>query len=497
MWRQEGHTRVSRVLVSVVMALVAIPIAVNSSGNVASAQTNDGAIIGVVPGWNLGANDASLGPDIGTIGSCNAGAAPPGYVKDMNDWQGKHSTVIEFYYGMDLSANYFAYGNPCNNSQYVPWIWNNYDAVPMQVTAMAPPENVTACADGTTNPYACFTDGNSTAVSDNGVLKTFGQALDHWLNGNDAYGNPPPPGGRRYYIRFNWESNGTWVPWGPAYATLSGTTYVPVYADNCADLFNSEMFNVAWWRYVRNTVESYIHPISGTVGDELNWVYSQFAYDPLTLTNPVTQQPYFSAGVQNCPPQSNTVYPTTQPVYPSDLIEAMYPGDDATDWTGLDGYSGCSPTDLSLASPSSVFDSYVKDLHSFTAKPVSIDEVGAAIRYDGVPCSTTTAKDTWLAQYLSLVQTDNVRMSIWFNDDENAADGGVNDDALFCNAGTDSECLGTSAYTGGETGAPAAYLAYQQYQKGLQSSWFETPDSMQSTTSGGRVMDDATFQGTW
>lgn len=486
----------SRILVAAVTAVLALPGAAASSRSAVSAQTSDGAIVGVVPGWNLDSNDASLGPDIGTVGSCNpGGGVPPGYVKDMNDWQGKHSSVIEFYYGMD-SPNYFGYSNPCNNSQYVPWIWDNYDAVPMQVTAMAPPESDTACADGTTNPYACFDDGNSTAVSDNRILQSFGQLLNRWLNGNDAFGNPPPPGGRRYYIRFNWESNGTWVPWGPAYLQLNGTTYTPVYADNCSDLFKDEMFNVAWWRHVRNTVESFIHPISGTVSDEVNWVYSQFAFSPLTLSNSLNQ-PYFPAAVQNCPPQANTVYSTSQPVYPSDLIEAMYPGDDATDWTGLDGYATCSPTNLSLPSPSTVFGSYASDLHSFTAKPVSIDEVGAAIRYQGALCSTTTAKDNWLGQYLSFVQSANVRMSLWFNDDENSADGGVDDDAVFCNAGTDSECVGTGSYTGSETGAPTVYLVYQQYQQGLQSPWFETPDPTQSTTGGGRVMDDASFEGTW
>ena len=128
---------------------------------------------------------------------------------------------------------------------------------------------------------------------------------------------------------------------------------------------------------------------------------------------------------------------------------------------------------------------------------VPIDEVGAAIRYDGVPCPTTTAKDGWLAQYLSLVQTEKVRMSMWFNDDEHQAAEGVDDDAVFCNAGTDSECIGTGAYTGSETGVPTRYLVYQQYQQGLQSPWLETPDLAQSTSSGGRVMDDATLQGTW
>lgn len=489
------NARVSRILVSAVTAALAVPAAAASSSTVATAQTTDGAIVGVMPGWNLGANDTSLGPDLGTIDSCTPHGAAPSYVSDMNDWQGKHSTVVEFYYGMD-SPNYFGYDNPCNNSQYAPWIWDSYDAVPMQVTAMAPPENVTACADGTTNPYACFNDGNSTAVSDNAVLQSFGQTLNRWLNGNDAFGNPPPPGGRRYYIRLNWESNGTWVPWGPAYLTLSGSTYTPVYGNSCAGLFNDEMFNVAWWRHVRNTVESYIHPASGTASSEVNWVYSQFAFNPLTLQDSLNR-PYFPASVQNCPPQSNTVYSTSQPVYPSDLVEAMYPGDDVTDWTGLDGYAGCSPTALSLADPSTVFGPFVSDLHGFTTKPVSTDEVGAAIRDDGALCSTPAAKDAWTAQYLSFVQTGNVRMSIWFNDDENQAAQGVNDDAVFCNAGTDSECLGTSTYTGSDTGVPSAYAVYQQYRQGLQSSWFETPDTAQSTATSGRVMDDATFQGNW
>jgi hypothetical protein len=498
----------SRLLVAVVAALLVLPIVGISSARTASAQTTDGAIIGVSPGWNLDSNDATLGPDIGTFDSC-AGGATPGYVKDMNDWQGKHNTVINFYDGFDSTStgNIFGYSNPCNNSQFVPWIWNNYDAIPMQTGEMSPPEGESSCADGTPNPYACFDDSNSTAVTDNGYLKTFGQTLNRWLNGTDAFGQQAPPGGRRYYIRFNWESNGTWVPWGPAYLSYPATSGTqaplvqPVFADDCADLFNAEMFNVAWWRYVRDTVDSYITPPSGeTVSQEVNWNYSQYAYSPLTAANSLGQ-PYFSSSVQNCPAQTNTVYSTSQLVYPSDLVEAMYPGDDVTDWTGLDGYGTCSATNQTIPSPSTVFGSYVNDLHSFTTKPVSIDEVGVSIRNEGVLCSNPQTKTTWINDYMNFAQNNGIKMSVYFNDDENSADGGVDDDAVFCSLGTDSECTTDEStqntYIGSETGIPTVYGVYHAYQQGLQSSWWESPDPNQNTTTGGRVMDDATFQGTW
>src|SRR5690242_18675051 len=124
--------RVSRIAVVMLAAVVALPLAATSSMTVASATTTDGAIIGVTPGWNLDANDNTMGPDIGTFGACNTPPSAPGYVHDMNDWQGKHSTVIQYYGGIDdtTTTNNFGYSNICNNAQFAPWIWNHYDAIP-------------------------------------------------------------------------------------------------------------------------------------------------------------------------------------------------------------------------------------------------------------------------------------------------------------------------------------------------------------------------------
>jgi hypothetical protein len=138
---------------------------------------------------------------------------------------------------------------------------------------------------------------------------------------------------------------------------------------------------------------------------------------------------------------------------------------------------------------------------------VSIDEVGAAILSNHhVPCSTPAAKAAWITSYLQFAQSNNVRMSIWFNDDEN--DGGDQDEAVFCNAALDYECTTKDQeYVGSTSGVPTVYQAYGEYQAGLQSSWWEMPDpSLNSTTTvngttstnpNGRVMDDATFQGNW
>lgn len=511
---------IRRVLIATTGAALMLPVVATSSAKIAAASTTDAAIVGVTPGWNLDSNDATMGPDIGTFDSCS-GNATPGYVKDMNDWQGKHNSVIQFYDGWSTknssgqiipSNPEFGYGGggTCDNSDFVPVIWNVYDAVPMQTMEQQPPESEASCNEGTQNPYACFNDPNDpNSVTINNLITTYAQTLNDWLNGNDAYGLPQPTGGRRYYIRFGWESNGTWVPWGPAYVqTSTNPPYeVPEYADNCTDLFNAEMFNVAWWRYVHNAVDSYITPPSGeSVNQEVDWVYSQYAYDPLTLKNDLGES-YFP-NVQNCAAQSNTVYSTSQPVNPSDLIEALYPGDDVTDWTGLDGYGQCTTsTNPSIPSPSSVFDPYVGDLHTFTTKPVSIDEVGVAIQDGGVLCSNPQTKTAWISDFMSYVQNNNVRMSLWFNDDENSQAGGVNDDAVFCPLGQDSECTSdettNNTYTGSETGTSVTYGVYHAYQQGIQGTWWETPDpSLTTVVSGttnpnGRVMDDATFQGTW
>jgi hypothetical protein len=101
--------------------------------------------------------------------------------------------------------------------------------------------------------------------------------ITQWARAARAWGHP-------FFLRFAWEMNGTWFPWG-----------VGAHGNSAADY-------VAMWRHV--------HDIFTQVGaTNVTWVW--------------------------CP---NVIAPATyQP------LSALYPGDAYVDWTCLDGYNGDNP----------------------------------------------------------------------------------------------------------------------------------------------------------
>jgi hypothetical protein len=115
-----------------------------------------------------------------------------------------------------------------------------------------------------------FTDAEVAAGAQDGYLTAWAEAAKQW--------------GHPFFLRFAWEMNGSWFPWGVG---NSGTT--------AADY-------VAMWRHV--------HDLFDSVGaDNVTWVWC----------------------------------PNIDPYGKRTPLASVYPGDAYVDWTCLDGYNGANP----------------------------------------------------------------------------------------------------------------------------------------------------------
>jgi hypothetical protein len=133
--------------------------------------------------------------------------------------------------------------------------------------------------------------------------------IRNWATAAAAWGHP-------FFLRFNWEMNGTWFPWS---ASSNG---------------NSPADYVAAWRHV--------HDIFTSVGAaNVTWVWCPNADPRKSLTS----------------------------------LPSLYPGDAYVDWTCLDGYNGAAP----WASFSDIFASTYAEITSAIApsKPMIIGETGS------------------------------------------------------------------------------------------------------------------------
>jgi hypothetical protein len=164
-----------------------------------------------------------------------------------------------------------------------------------------------------------------------------------------------------FFLRFNWEMNGNWFPWGEGANGNQPGQYV------------------AAWRHV--------HDIFAAVGvSNVSWVWCPFVDPGSTLAD----------------------------------VASLYPGDAYVDWTGLDGYNwGTNP-----ASPrgwktiGQLFDSTYEDITKRVApsKPMMIAELGSS-EYGG-------SKPAWIAEALHTIPTDlpDVRAVLWFDKFDDSMD---------------------------------------------------------------------------
>ena len=170
--------------------------------------------------------------------------------------------------------------------------------------------------------------------------------IREWATDAKQWGHP-------FYLRFNWEMNGTWFPWSEG---VNG---------------NQPGEFVAAWRHV--------HDIFTAVGaTNATWVW--------------------------CPNVDQTG--KMQDLAP------LYPGDEYVDWTGLDGYNwGTNPAKPDRwRSFDQLYDSTYHEIVDTIApsKPMVIGEVGST-EYGG-------SKADWIGEMLSELPTEypKIRGLLWF-----------------------------------------------------------------------------------
>lgn len=346
------------------------------------------------------------------------------YLPAMEAWQAKADDVINLYSSFSQGAELFGY--------YLPRIWDTYRAVPM----------VSLSTDSLSADGQGVTDSAVASGRYDAAITSWAQQLKGFVYGRGPDGQPAPTGGRRVYIRLDWEPNGNWSPWSP---TAGDPT--------CAQLASGEAAFVAMWRHVHDLVMA-AGPFNDT---QVAWVYS---------VNWVS-----SSVPSGCSPSV------------SDVVRALYPGDRYVDWVGVDGYSYAD----SPASPPEVLGPMFAELRSITTKPLAVTEAGAgtempdatAPAQQGGVYEPPAAKGAWIAAFFAYVEASGVRMTLWFNDDKDedwsvfsqpdAADPLSRGDCQFSYQGT-------------------TYNAYCQYAAGVRSPYFATPDP-----SDPRILSDSEF----
>jgi hypothetical protein len=404
--------RVSRPLLAVAVVWLA---ALTALGGTAPrpAVATDGALFGLFPGPN---NDTNLGTPSWTESN--------DYLPAMLSWQGRNNDVINIYNQISGSG-----GVNTVIGSYLPHIWNTLGSVPM--------------ISLNTNNYTNAQVISGAADTD---IDTYANSLKQWVFGTGA-----PTGGRRVYIRLDWEMNGDFSPWEP-----------PKNSTTCDNLLTNEQQYVQMWQYFHNRFMN----DGGFTSSQVQWVYSIYYMDVFPTM--------YASTLSSC---TNGA---------SDVVTETYPGDAYVDWVGVDGYAYNNGTPY--VSPADTFGPAFTRLRKLTAKPLSTNEVGVSVHTTGFLDNTVTNKATWIANYFTYLESQNVRMSLWFNDDLGAQNG-FHDLAVFCQSNqptADPFCNGDSSYQG----PTEPYKAYSTYQAGVASAYFMSPDPTNP-----RLMTDAQFSG--
>jgi beta-mannanase len=410
----------SRALLAVVAVTAGLIVPTGVGVAPAAATSTDGALIGVWPHQNISTLDTA------TAGG--AAAFEPGqylqpselsYIPQMNGWQGKDSSIIQFYDAVDENAF----------SSWAPIIWDNYHAIPM----MSMNTGDTPLAD-------------IAAGSNDGQLHGYAVALKKWITETDVLGQPAPAGGRRFFIRLNWEANASWYSWSPMNK-----------ATDCESMLRLEQDYANAWRRVHDVV---MDPEVGLTSDQVSWIFSVNSADVVLPS------------VEGCANGASAI------------TERIFPGDDYVDWVGIDAYSYCS-----VQTPAQIMDAMVTRLRSISDRPLSTNEVGTTTTQLIGSCATIDDKARWITSYLNYMQAQDMKMSVWFNTNS-YLNGNPQDWAVFSQQGPqDIAGRGDCTYTG-STGI--VYDTYCEFADGLASPFFQggEPDN-------DRIVSDAEFAGTW
>jgi hypothetical protein len=91
----------------------------------------------------------------------------------------------------------------------------------------------------------------------------------------------------------------------------------------------------------------------------------------------------------------------------------LYPGDDAVDWIGLDGYNGGDAVPWGgWRSPAEVFGASLADLRSLSDKPVLVTETASA--------EEGGDKAAWIRALFTFAAQERIRGLVWFQEDKEA-----------------------------------------------------------------------------
>lgn len=392
----------SRLALTVALLSCTLWLSIGAQGAAASVPPKArraAALFGTYPGYNDALNpifQITAGPDL----------SASDYLPAMVAWQGRNNDVINFY---DAVGNSTDQSSDATFTSILPAIWNTYRSIPM----------VSLNTQNWSNAQIIAGDADP-------ALRAWATQLKGFIDGPSPGGRPAPHGGRRVYIRLDWEANAFWYNWAAGYGTTT-----------CAALELAEQQYVEMWRHVYDVVMS--------TGDfdrsQVAWVFSVYSVDATFATG-------CANGIDN-------------------VAQQIYPGDRYVNWVGIDGYGY-----FASPQPAQEFGPMVSELRAIARKPVSIDEVGAWTRSGGgTPGATTQAKGQWIANYFSYLQTAGIKMSLSFNIDLDY--GAEQDWAVFSQPDAqDPVSAGDCSYTyGGVT-----YNAYCEYAAGVRSPYFVSPN---------------------
>ncbi len=190
-----------------------------------------------------------------------------------------------------------------------------------------------------------------------GYIDRWAERLREWLAGPD--GQSGTGDDRRAYIRLAHEMNSDWYPWSPTVGNSAPASYTDM------------------WRHVRGRFED-----SGIGKESLQWMWCVNATDVGSYT-----------------------------------AEELYPGDDAVDWLGIDGYQwGESRAWSDWRSPEAVFGGMLGRMRALADKPVCIAETASSsATYSS---HDPERKGEWIRDAFEYFGRENVEMWCWFNEDK-------------------------------------------------------------------------------
>jgi hypothetical protein len=189
-------------------------------------------------------------------------------------------------------------------------------------------------------------------------ITSWANNLKTFVSGLDnIYGNQDD---RRAYIRLAHEANGNWYPWS-------------------ANDTNTPDDYIAMWQRVWIIFDQI-----GLDKSHIQWIWTVNASD-----------------------------------HGDFIAEDYYPGDEFVDWIGIDGYNfGKDYSWSDWRSPEMVFEPMRQRMQTLSPnKPIAIPEVASS---SNIGVTDTSSKDVWIADFFNYIETADIGLVSWFNEDKEA-----------------------------------------------------------------------------